>query len=291
MVVSLSDGEVSDHEFGSDENGNFFAFTATTVVNESDLVKENPSNGELSKCADLQEAYDKLCKVVTKDAMSADLVLKKIATLEHEKKNFLLNLLDTNELVNKVKAENIMLLDKIKNLELELPIVREQTNRYTSSKLDHMLSIQKSPLEKSGLGFVDSIFVSETHFSNFVPSYEPLKIEVVKPKEDVPAPRKIRVDLKESKPNSPIFPKDKKHDRPLWVCHFCGKAGHTRPNFFKLQVAKQANKQKVPVSQVQNPTVLIGELVKALNLYTNAEVAHLSNMNNNSKTKFASKRL
>ena len=200
MVVSLSDGEVSDHEFGSDENGNFFAFTATTVVNESDLVKENPSDGELSKCADLQEAYDKLCKVVTKDAMSADLALKKIATLEHEKKNFLLNLLDTNELVNKVKAENIMLLDKIKNLELELPIVREQTNRYASSKLDHMLSIQKSPLEKSGLGFVDSIFVSETHFSNFVPSYEPLKIEVVKPKEDVPAPRKIRVDLKESKP-------------------------------------------------------------------------------------------
>ena len=141
MVVSLSDGEVSDHEFGSDENGNFFAFTATTVVNESDLVKENPSDGELSKCADLQEAYDKLCKVVTKDAMSADLALKKIATLEHEKKNFLLNLLDTNELVNKVKAENIMLLDKIKNLELKLPIVREQTNRYASSKLDHMLSI------------------------------------------------------------------------------------------------------------------------------------------------------
>ena len=38
MVVSLSDGEVSDHEFGSDENGNFFAFTATTVVNESVLT-------------------------------------------------------------------------------------------------------------------------------------------------------------------------------------------------------------------------------------------------------------
>ena len=39
---------------------------------ESVVVEENPSNGELSKCADLQEAYDKLCKVVTKDAMSAD---------------------------------------------------------------------------------------------------------------------------------------------------------------------------------------------------------------------------
>ena len=179
MVVSLSDGEVSDHEFGSDENGNFFAFIATTVVNESDLVKENPSDGELSKCADLQEAYDKLCKVVTKDAMSADLALKKIATLEHEKKNLLLNLLDANKLVNKVNTEIIMLIDKIKNLELELFVAREQINRSTSYKLDHMLSIQKSPLDKSGLGFVHSITESETHSTNFVPSFEPSKIEVV----------------------------------------------------------------------------------------------------------------
>ena len=114
MVVSLSDGEVSDHEFGSDENGNFFAFTATTVVNESVLVEENPSDGELSKCADLQETYNKICKVAAKDAMSVDLRLKKIATLEHEKKNLLLNLFDANELVNKVKAENIKLVEKLR---------------------------------------------------------------------------------------------------------------------------------------------------------------------------------
>ena len=73
--------------------------------------------------------------------MSVDLGLKKIATLELEKKNFLLNLLDANELVNKVKTKNMMLLDKIKNLELELSVAREQTNRTASSKLDHMLSI------------------------------------------------------------------------------------------------------------------------------------------------------
>ena len=35
--------------------------------------------------------------------------------------------------------------------------------------------------------------------------------------------------------------------------------------------------------QAQDPMVLIFELVKALNLYTNAGVAHNSNMNNNSK--------
>ena len=157
-----------------------------------------------------------------------------------------MRLLDANTLIDRVKTEN-MLLDKIKNLELELSVAREQTNRSASSKLDHMLTIQKSPLDKSSLGFVDSISVFKTHFTNFVLSSEPSKIEVVKPKEDVPTPRKIRVDLKESKPKNPNLPKDKKHDRPLRVCHFCGKVGRTRPNYFKLQAAKRANKQKVLV--------------------------------------------
>ena len=44
--------------------------------------------------------------------MSVDLGLKKIAIFKQEKKNLLLNLLDTNELVNKVKAENIDLAEK-----------------------------------------------------------------------------------------------------------------------------------------------------------------------------------
>ena len=125
MVVTLSDDEVSNHESGSDEDGNFFTFTTTAVVDESVVVKENPFDGKLSECADLQEAFNKLCKVATKDTMSVDFDLKKIATLELEKKNLLLNLLDANELVNKVKTENTMLLYKIKNLKLELSIVRE----------------------------------------------------------------------------------------------------------------------------------------------------------------------
>ena len=61
------------------------------------MVEENPSDGELSECADLQETYNKICKVAAKDEMSVDLGLKKITTLELEKKNLLLNLLDANE--------------------------------------------------------------------------------------------------------------------------------------------------------------------------------------------------
>ena len=132
--------------------------------------------------------------------MSVDLGLKKITTLDLEKKNLLLNLLDTNELVNKVKTENMILLDKIKNLELELSVAREQTNRSASSKLNHTLSVQKSPLDKTSLSFADSISVFETYSTNFVSYFEPPKSEIVKPVEVTPPLRKIRVDFKEFKP-------------------------------------------------------------------------------------------
>ena len=112
--------------------------------------------------------------------MSVDLSLKKIASLKLDKKNLLLKLIDANELITKLKTENMLLLDKIKNLELELSIAREQTNRFASSKLNHILSIQKFPLDKSSLGFVDNILISETHSTNFVSSFEPPKSEIVK---------------------------------------------------------------------------------------------------------------
>ena len=59
---------------------------------------------------------------------------------------------------------------------------------------------------------------------------------------------------------------------------------------FKLQAAKRANKSKVPVSQAQDPIVLIGELVKDLNLYSNLRVGNHSHVNKNSNTRGASKK-
>ena len=128
---------------------------------------------------------------------------------------------DANELLNNVKTENMHLLDKVKNLELESSAIRKQTNRSTSSKLDHMLSVQKSHSNKTGLGFVESTSVPEPHSTNFVPSSEPPMSEVVKPSVseaiksvEVTPPRKIRVDFQESKPKTPNPPKGKLHDKP-----------------------------------------------------------------------------
>ena len=298
MAVTLSDGEVSDDESECDEDGNFIAFTATAVINESIFAEKNPSDGKLSEDADLQEAYNKLRKVATKDAMNVELDLKKIESLKLDKKNLLVKLFDANELLNNVKTKNMLLLDKVKLLELDLFVVRS-----TSSKLDQMLSVQKSPFDKSGLGFVENISMSAPHYTNFVPSsssepsvsevvsetIKPPVREVVKPIEVSPS-RKIRVDLKESKPKESTLPKDKMHGKPAWVCHFCGKSKHIRPNCYKLQAAKRANKPKLPVPQAQDSIALIDELVKALNLYSNPGVGNHSNVNINSNARGASKR-
>ena len=114
MAVTISDGEVSDDEFGCDKDGNFIVFTATAVVNESISVEENSSNGELFEDADLQETYNKLCKVATKDAMNVELGLKKIKSIELDKKNLLVKLFNANELLNNVKIENMLLIGKVK---------------------------------------------------------------------------------------------------------------------------------------------------------------------------------
>ena len=62
------------------------------------FVEENLSDGELSEDADLQKGYNKLCKVAVKDVMNVELGLKKIASLELEKKNLLVKLFDANDL-------------------------------------------------------------------------------------------------------------------------------------------------------------------------------------------------
>ena len=105
-------------------------------MNESIYAKENLFDRELSEDADLQEAYNKLCKVAAKDSMNVELGLKKIDSLELDKKNLLVKLFDANELLNNVKTENMLLLDKVKSLELDLSVTRS-----ASSKLNQLLGV------------------------------------------------------------------------------------------------------------------------------------------------------
>ena len=64
MTITLSDGEVSDNESECDEDGNFIAFTVTTVVDESVSTEQNLSDGELSEDADLQRPTINFAKLL-----------------------------------------------------------------------------------------------------------------------------------------------------------------------------------------------------------------------------------
>ena len=291
MVVTFSDDEVSDHESENGQEGNFMAFTTTAIVSESEIVKENPSDGELSENANLQEVYNKLCKIAAKDAMNVDLGLKKINTLEQEKKNLLVKLFDANELITSIKIENMSLIEKVKSLESKLSIARKQLDRTFTSKLDNMLNDQKSSFDKIALGFVESVSSSVVHPPKFVLATSISTLEVRIPKEETLATRKIRVDLSESKPKKLNHLESKKQHKPQWFCRFCGEVGHTCPNCFKLQASKQATKQKVSMPKAQDPMSLIHELVKALNLYANTRADFKSSSSRNSNLKFASKRV
>ena len=132
--------------------------------------------------------------------MNVDLGLKKIESLEHEKKNLLVKPFDANELITAVKIENMSLIEKVKSLESELSITREQLGRISSSKLDNMLNVQKSSPDKIGLGFVDSDLSSVVSPTKFFPGESMPKLDVRVPKEGVLATRKIWVDLIETKP-------------------------------------------------------------------------------------------
>ena len=196
----------------------------------------------------------------------------------------MLKLFDVNELLNSIKIENMSLTKKVKSLELELSVAREQLNGTSTSKLDNMLNVQKSSHDKTGLSFVKSVSNFVVHPTKFVPSsFEP-KLDVRIPKEEVLATRKMMVDLSESKPKNPNQTKSKKQHKPQWFCHFCGGARHTHPNCFKLQASKQATKQKVTVPKAHDRIALIHELVKALNLYANVGVEHQSNLSRNSNS-------
>ena len=90
------------------------AFTATAVVSEIETADENLSNGELFENANLQETYNKLCEIADKDAMSVELGLKKINTLEQENKNLLLKLFNANELFTLLRLRTFLCLKRLK---------------------------------------------------------------------------------------------------------------------------------------------------------------------------------
>jgi hypothetical protein len=219
--VTLSDESEED----ALESEKFLAFVAPHVEEEDSYYSEHSDNGE-----ELEEAYKTLYIEYEK--------------LREGRKQHLYDL-------NSLQTEKISLLLRIQELEEKLLEAQLQLERVTDEKLTRMLSIQKSPIDKIGLGYV-------------APSFDaPSTSNTVFVKPTIPEPAPTIEDKGKDKVNDDVPGTQKPHSikRPL-ICHHCGLSGHVRPqcSLLKTQKAKakkeeprQTNHGTRPAAQFQTP--------------------------------------
>ena len=152
---------------------------------------------------------------------------------------------EANQTIGALRFENNFLAEKTKKLKAELFQVRAQLERTSSAKLDDMLSIQKSALDRTGLGYgLSSSNTASSSTIVFVPPANNVKIEnneiktelasvnIDKDKSILGAPPKLeKKDVKNPRAKKANSQKPKQKKQHL--CHHCGAAGHTRPNCYK----------------------------------------------------------
>jgi hypothetical protein len=186
--VTLSD----ESEEEAPESEKFLAFVAPHVEEEDLYYSEHSENEE-----ELKEAYKTLYIEYEK--------------LREGRKQHL------NDL-NSLQTEKSSLLLKVQELEERLLETQLQLERVTDKKLTRMLSIQKSPTDKTGLGYVAP--------SSDIPSSS--KTVFVKPTVSEPPP--TVEDKGKDKVNSDVPGTQEPHSirRPP-ICHHCGLSGHVRP--------------------------------------------------------------
>jgi hypothetical protein len=148
--------------------------------------------------------------------------------------------------LNSLQTEKSSLLLRIQELEEKLLETQLQLERVTDEKLTCLLSIQKSPTDKTGLGYV-------------APSSS--KTVLVKPTVLEPPP--TVEDKGKDKVNDDVPGTQEPHSirRPP-ICNHCGLSGHVHPQCSllkeqkakaKKEVPKQAHHGTRPVAQHQTP--------------------------------------
>jgi hypothetical protein len=120
--------------------------------------------------------------------------------------------------LNSLQIEKSSLLLKIQNLEEMLLETHLQLERVTDEKLTHMLLIQKSPIDKTGLGYVAP--PSEIPSTSRIVFVKPIVVDKGKDiiNGDVPVTQKLPTIR-----------------RPP-ICHLCDLSGHVRPQCSLLEV-------------------------------------------------------
>ena len=111
-----------------------------------------------------------------------------------------------------LRLKNLLWLKRLKELENDLSITREQLGRSSSSKLDVMLSAQKSSSNKTSLGYIEGGLSSKNSSTKFIISSSKSIPKLVERAhtEEILATRRIRVDLSDTKPKQSVHPITKK---------------------------------------------------------------------------------
>jgi hypothetical protein len=211
--VTLSDESEED----APESDKFLAFVAPYVEEEDSYYSEHSENE-----VELKEAYKTLYKEFEK--------------LKEGRKQ------QVNDL-NSLHTEKSSLLLKIQELEEKLLETQLQLERVTDEKLTCMLSIQKSPHDKTSLGYVASSYdIPSSSKTVFVPPTDPELPPVIE-------------DKQKEKVNDDVPGTQQPHSikRPP-IFHHCGLSGYIRPQCSLLKAQKAKAKKEVP-RQAQYGTV------------------------------------
>ena len=188
----------------------------------------------------VSEKHEKLYRLATKKLSDVELDREELSTKFDE----------ADQTIGVLRFENNFLAKKTKKLEAELFQVRAQLERTSSAKLDEMLSIQKSASNRTGLGYgISSSNTTYTNTTVFVPPASNTEIEntdvkislasenLDKGKFILGAPPKL--DKKEAKnPKAKKANSQKPKQKKQHLCHHCGAAGHTRPNYYNWLVTQ-----------------------------------------------------
>jgi hypothetical protein len=227
----------SDDSSSSDEDEPFVAFVAKVdtssklesnhdLDNVDSLSSDDESEDEFMSHKEVYEKVDELFQMTLKDKEMIMNLNIRLVKLQKEKDNSLCvlkeeiielekEILEKNSLIDTLSIEN----DKLK---CSVDDLRSKGIGMTLSgaNLDKILTMGKSPSDKSGLGFNGESSTSS-----------PLKTKFVKalvPKPIVVEPIVVEPIVVES-------PKAPKPKRFVPTCHHCGKLGHIRPHCYALK--------------------------------------------------------
>ena len=110
---------------------------------------------------------------------------KKLSDVELECEELSTKFDEANQTIGALRFENNFLAEKIKKLEAKLSQVKAQLERTSSTKLDEMLSLQKSASDQTGLGYdfsspsiaSTSTTIASTNTTIFVPPSNNIETE------------------------------------------------------------------------------------------------------------------